>query len=263
MNRHTTRIAGTVAGLALAAIVALPALAAPGSRAGSGPAGLDVPNADSSAARCLVARQGVRSDRSVANLQAFGFCEIDRRLDTITRLQALVHEANVLTPDHATALNQILTSSETGLKALRVQIAGDTTVAATAKDVRRIFSEYRIYALVTRQVALVRADDRVDAAAARLTTVAGKLNTAIEKAASKGKDVTAAETHLAALNAAIAAARAEVAGDATAVLAQTPASWNTGTAKPILDAAHASVVAARHDLRTAVAEARATRTALR
>ena len=65
------------------------------------------------------------------------------------------------------------------------------------------------------------------------------------------------------MTAAVTKARAEVAGDADAILAQTPAAWNAGTAKPVLDAARASISAARSDLRTAVTEARAVLAALR
>jgi hypothetical protein len=53
-----------------------------------------------------------------------------------------------------------------------------------------------------------------------------------------------------------AAARA-VEGDAAEVLALTPAAWNAGDAKPVLDAARASVQEARESLRTAIREARA------
>ena len=47
-----------------------------------------------------------------------------------------------------------------------------------------------------------------------------------------------------------------------AVLPLKPADWNAGTAKPILDAAHASLEAARADLATALAEAKAAKAAL-
>jgi hypothetical protein len=85
----------------------------------------------------------------------------------------------------------------------------------------------------------------------------------LAQAQSNGKDVTVAQGHLDAMTAAVSKARTEVAGDADAILAQTPAAWNAGTAKPVLDAARASISAARSDLRTAVTEARAVLAALR
>ncbi|MBI3744931.1 MAG: hypothetical protein HY264_00090, partial [Chloroflexi bacterium] len=124
-------------------------------------------------------------------------------------------------------------------------------------------TDYRVYVLVARQVNLVRGDDRIGAAADRLTSATTRLTDAIAQAKANGKDVTVAQGHLDAMIAAIAKARGEVAGDADAVLAQTPAAWNAGTAKPILDAARDSISAARSDLRTALSEARATLAALR
>ena len=263
MNRNLTRLAGTFAGIALAVSVAMPALAASGPNTRVSDRTVAPLSAETDAAHCAAAWRTVRTDRTLANVQAVGFCEIDRRLVTIDRLQALVREADVLTDAHASALTRILDHAETGLKALRREIAADTTVASATEDVRRIFTEYRIYALVTRQVALVRADDRVDAAVNRLTRAADQLAAAIARAAGNGKDVTVAQGHLDAMIAAIAEARAEVAGDASAVLAQTPATWNSGTAKPILDAARASIAAARSDLRIALTEAQAVLAALR
>ncbi|MEO8468391.1 MAG: hypothetical protein ABI573_01845 [Chloroflexota bacterium] len=263
MNKHVARFAGTFVGLALAVSVAMPALASAGpARLVSDPAMAPL-SADADVARCRPDWQAAKDNRTLAKVQAVGFCEIDRRLVTIDRLQALVRGSDVLTDAHATALTRILDHSETGLKALRREIAADTTVASATEDVRRIFTEYRIYALVTRQVVLVRADDRVDAAVNRLTHASDRLAAAIARAVGNGKDVTVAQGHLDAMTAAIGDARAEVAGDATAVLAQTPATWNAGTAKPVLDAARASIGAARSDLRTAMAEARAVLAALR
>ncbi|MEO8207780.1 MAG: hypothetical protein ABI598_02000 [Chloroflexota bacterium] len=261
MNRQLTRLAGTFAGLVLAVSVAMPALAAGTDAAHSG--ARSAPSSDLGRSRCLDVRLAVRTDQTVAHLKAFGLCEVDRRLATIDRLQGAIGNADVLTDDHAAALRKILADSESGLKALRAEIADDTTVPELTEDIRRIFSEYRIYALVTRQVVLVRADDRVDAAAARLTHASEQLTAAIERAAGNGKDVTEAQGHLDAMLAAISAAKSEVAGDAAAVLAQTPTTWNTGAAKPILDAARASISAAHTDLRTALTEARAVMAALR
>ena len=263
MNKHLTRLAGTFAGIALAVSVAMPALASAASSGVASDRSLAPLSAETDAGRCRPDWQAVKEDRTLAKVQAVGFCEIDRRLVAIDRLQALVRGSDVLTDAHATALAWILDHSETGLKELRREIVADTTVASATEDVRRIFTEYRIYALITRQVALVRADDRVDAAVNRLTHASDQLAAAIARAAGNGKDVTVAQGHLDAMIEAIRDARAEVAGDATAVLAQTPTTWNAGTAKPILDAARASIAAARSDLRTAMTEARAVLAALR
>jgi hypothetical protein len=254
MNRHLPRIAALIGGLAIAATAAVPVFAA---------TTMPTTVTDTGIARCAVAWVTVRVDRTVTNEQAAGYCEIDRRLDAIAHLRDLVHEAGAVTPAHATALDSILDGSAAGLKALRVTIANDASLPAVTADVRKLFTEYRVYAVVARQVVLVRADDRTDVAADRLTQAAGQLSQAISVAQSHSKDVTAAEGHLSAMTAAISAAQGQVADDAASVLAQTPAGWNAGTAKPVLDAARVSISAAQSDLRTALREARAVMAALR
>ena len=263
MNRSLTRVAGLLAGLTIAASLALPALASPARPQALGdPSGAQAAT-DTGIARCSAAWLKARADPTVANFQAVGFCEIDRRLATIDRLSGLVNEAGVLTDAHKAALATILQGDKTGLTALRTQIGSDTTIAALRPDIRRIYTDFRIYVLVARQVRLVRADDRVGAAAGRLDDATTRLTNAIARAKANGKDVTAAQGHLDAMVAAIGKARGEVAGDADAVLAQTPAAWNGGTAKPILDAARTSIAAAHADLRTALSEAKAVLAALR
>lgn len=262
--RHLSRLTASITGLTLAVTVALPALAATVAPAPPVAGSLAAPAAPGTgAAQCAAAWVTVRADRSVQNTQAVGDCEIDRRLSTIDRLRGIVGEAGALTPAHATALTAILDRSASGLTALRSTLAADTTLPDATADVRRIFTDYRVYVLVDRQVVLVHADDRADAAADRLTQAADQLGQAIEQAKANGKDVTAAQGHLDAMTAAITAGRGQVAGDADAMLALTPQGWNAGSAKPVLDAGRASISAARTDFRTALSEARAVLEALR
>jgi hypothetical protein len=181
----------------------------------------------------------------------------------VANLKAGLGGARGLTDAHRASLTAILDASAIGLAALRGTIAADTTITAVRGDAGHIVTDYRVYVLVARQVNLVRGDDAITAAADRLTDAAGRLETAIATAEGKGKDVTSAKEHLSSARAAIDAARAAVAGDAAAVLPLTPAGWNAGTAKPVLDAAHASIAAAGRDLRTASSEMRAGRAALR
>jgi hypothetical protein len=257
MNR--TRLAGAIAGLVLAAAVAVgPVLAssAPGVTASP------VPEAAFSV-RCASEWLAARAAPSVPTFRAVGDCEIDRRLDTISKLRTVLADAKALTGAHRTALTAILDRSQSGLTGLRSKIDADPDLPTVRADVHAIFADYRIYALVVRQVHLVRGDDGVAAAAARLTEAAGKIQTAIETAQQNGQDVTVASGHLAGMQSAIAAALDQVAGDAGQILPLTPAQWNAGTAKPVLDAARSSLVTARTDLATALTEAKAAVAALK
>jgi hypothetical protein len=257
------RTAGSLAGLFLAtALVAGPVVATttPSPRTGA-PVG--APVAASFSFRCAAEWLADRANPTVAGLQGVGNCEIDRRLDAIAKLRTGIAAAGALTTDHKNALTAILDASQSGLAALRSKIDADTSLATLRVDVHSIFADYRIYALVVRQVTLVRADDAVAAAIGRLTDGATKIQAAIAQAKTGGKDVTEATKQLAAMQAAIAAAGAQVNGDAAAILPLTPAGWNAGTAGPVLDAARASITAARAQLRTALADGKAAIAALK
>ncbi|MBF8289738.1 MAG: hypothetical protein HW391_706 [Chloroflexi bacterium] len=263
MTSTIARIAGPLTGLVLAAVVGIsPALAA------SAPAAITLSGAHPAtqaeeltgrgrcAEACAEAWLAARETPTVETLKRVGLCEIDRRLATIERLRSAVDDSRPLTNAHEAALEAILDRSAAGLRALRAEIEADTTVAELREDIASIFEDFRIYALVTRQVWLVIGADAVDATAAKLSTAAERLAGLIEQAAASGKDVTEAQAHLAAMEAAIDEALATVDGVAADVLPLTPADWNAGTAGPILRAARQAIADARADLRTAMSEAR-------
>ncbi len=252
---RTGRLTGLIAaGLLLVAVTVAPALATSTSSPAVAPPASTTQ--DFQPTRCADAWFKAASDPSVTTYRTVGACEIDRRLGTIDRLTSAIKDAPALTGDHRTALQAILDGSATGLRSLRQKIESDTTLAELRPDVRSIFTDYRVYALTTRQVWLVRAADAVDAAGAALGTTAGNLTTLIARAKADGRDVTSANTHLGAMQAAVARALADVNGVAAKVLPLTPAQWNRGTAGPVLRAAHDSIAGARAELRTAMAEAR-------
>jgi hypothetical protein len=172
-------------------------------------------------------------------------------------LQAAIDRSRALTDAHETSLEGILASTTTGLQALRAEIDAATTVDGAQEDVRRIAEDFRVYVVVSRQVSLVIAADVVAAGVERVEATADRLDDAIEAARAAGRNVGDAPSHLAAMRREADAAARAVEGDAAAVLALTPAAWNAGDAKPVLDAARASVREARGALRTAVREARA------
>ncbi len=260
MNRtRITRAAGSIAGLVLvAALGVTPALAASNGAAHAGTRTAAEPGlaAETDRTRCAEAWRAAATNPGVETYQALGLCEIDRRLATIERLSKAIDTSRALTDAHHDALATILDDSAAGLRALRAKIEADTTVVELRADLHSIYADFRIYALVTRQVWLVNAADVVDLAGARLSDTADDLASLIAQAEAAGKDVTGAQAHLDAMTAAITSALDHVDGVAEDVLALTPADWNDGSAQPVLRAAREAIVAARGGLRTALAEAR-------
>ena len=247
------QIAGGLAGLLLSTTVIAGSVLA-----SSAPSAASVtPAATTASAACATEWTTAHTSPSVAALKVVGDCEVDRRLATIATMRTEIGNAAAMTADHKAALTATLDADQSGLGTLRTTIDGDTTVLALRTDIHRIFTDYRVYAVVARQVRLVRGDDAVAAATARLDAGAAKLQAAITKAKGNGKDTTVAETQLAAMQAAIADARAQIDGDAAGVLSQTPAGFNAGTAGPVLDAARTSIKSARADAATALAAGKA------
>jgi hypothetical protein len=261
VNRHLTRfiprLAGPLTGLVLSAVVGItPVLAAPApeSRAGASSTGRAEPLIGR--IHCAEAWRKAGAQPTVENYQAVGLCEIDRRLATIDRLENGITGARALTDDHQAALQGILDGSTAGLRSMRAEIEADTTVPELREDIKRVFEDFRIYALVTRQVWLVIGADAVEAAGAALDDTAADLAALIARAEADGKDVTVAKAHLVAMEAAIDEAVAGVDGVASGVLPLKPADWNSGLAGPILREARQAIADARSSLRAAMAEAR-------
>ena len=202
-------------------------------------------------------------DNGVGNLRSLGDCEIDRRLDTITKLQARVAGAAALTAADRAALQSQLAADASGLAALRTQIDHETNAGALRTDLGKIVTDYRVYLLMAPKAADVIAAHNELAAVARLGTLNAKLQARIDAAHAAGKDITKAQSALDAMNAKAAQVSPLVQGVPAAVLPLTPAQYNGGTAAPILASSRSSLKAGRGLLAGARADARACVAALK
>jgi hypothetical protein len=223
-----------------------------------------VPEASTAAGTrpCLAESTAARSN-DVGHLRALGDCEIDRRLDTITRLQARVTNASSLSGADRAALQSQLAADTSGLTALRAQIDGESNVDALRADLKKIVTGFRVYVLMAPKVGDVIAADTQLAAVARLETQSTKLQARIDAAHAAGKDVTQAQSDLDAMNTKVAQVSPLVAGIPAAVLPLTPAQYNAGAAKPILVSSRTSIQSGRGLLAGARADARACVAALK
>lgn len=257
---NTRRITAIAASLVLGsslAFMAVSTVAATGPTTG-GPSGKGVcaPQAQASAGAS-------RAPLGVQGLRAVGDCEINRRLATLTDLSAKIAASKVITSSDAAALQSEIGSTRTGLTSLKATIDTETNLTALKADVTKIATDYRVYLLLVPQANLVNAADGVLATQAKFTDINTKLTAAIAAAKAAGKDTTAAQTALDAMNASVAAAVGLATPLPASLLALTPAQYNGGTAGPILAAARTALGTARTDLKSAVASAKACRDALK
>ncbi len=212
---------------------------------------------------CATEAAAAHANGTVDALRAFGDCEINRRFTTLTNLSSKISTSKVMTSSDAAALNAEIASTTSGLTSLKATIDAETAIPALRLDIVEIATNFRVYLLVAPQVNLVNASDAVLAAQSKFATVNTNLTARIAAAKAAGKDTSAAQADLDAMNASVTAA----VGLATPLPAQllplTPAQYNGGTAGPVLNSARTALVQARNDLKSAIADAMACRNALK
>lgn len=212
---------------------------------------------------CAAQWLAVSTDPSLANLQALGNCEINRRLTTLANLKAGVSTWPSLTASDRSALLAEIQSTASGLTALEASIDADTTVAAARADLAKIAPDYRVYLLVVPQVELVRGADALMSAVGRFGTLSTQLAARIAAEKAAGKDVAAAQAALDAMNANVAQASTMASPLPGQLLPLTPAQYNAGTAGPVLEhareaelSARSLLLAARDDAAACIADLR-------
>jgi hypothetical protein len=251
------RIRPILAGIAVSGLLVAGSatmVTAVGPAGAAGPAGKGV---------CATQATAARANATVETLRAFGDCEINRRFTTLDKLAAKVSSSKVLTSSHAAALTAKIGAARSGLTALKATIDSEAAIPALKADIVKIATDFRVYVLLAPQVHLTNAADGVAAAQTRFNDVSTRLTARIAAAKAAGKDTTVAQGHLDAMNAAVTRAVGLAQPIPGKVLPLTPADWNSGAAGPVLNQARTDLVAARNQLRTAVAEAQACRLALK
>ena len=205
----------------------------------------------------------MKAGATVDTLRAFGNCEINRRFATLTALSSKISASKVMTSSDAAALQSEISSTRSGLTALKATIDAETSIPALKLDIVRIATQFRVYLLVVPQVHLVNAADAVAVAQTKFATVNTNLQARINAENAAGKNTAAAQADLDAMNASVTAAANLASPLPAALLPLTPAEYNGGTAGPILANARTALGQARDDLKSALADAKACRDALK
>lgn len=250
-----TRIPALLAGLALGGALLLSTVGvAAAVTPPAGPAGKGV---------CATQAVAMKTEATVETARAFGDCEINRRFTTLDALSAKISASKVITTSDAAALQSEIASTKTGLTSLKTSIDSETSLPALKVDVAKIATDYRVYLLVAPQVNLVSAADGVVTAQTKFADVSTKLAARIAAGKAAGKNTTAAQTALDAMNAAVANAVGLAQPLPAKLLPLTPAQYNSGTAGPIVTSARAALGQARDQIKAALASAKACRDALK
>lgn len=131
----------------------------------------------------------------LANVISKGDQEIARRQATLTTLNAKIAAANHLTDSNKAALTSQVNAAAAGLTALKTKLDSETTLDAAHTDAKSILDSYRVYALIVPKISLIRTADSEQATAARLISLAAKLQTRITDA-NKSTELQATLDHM-------------------------------------------------------------------
>lgn len=116
---------------------------------------------------------------------AFGDQRIQDRLDALTKLNGKVTDAlngKHITSDQANTLSSDIATNTTGLQNLKAKLDGESDIAAARTDVRNIYLQFRIYAVVLPRDYHEIWLDRLTDADHRLAAVKDTIADAIAKA---------------------------------------------------------------------------------
>jgi len=187
---------------------------------------LAIPSAASAIAAASTSLTAVQQQH-LSNIIARGDQEIIRRLAQLNKLSSLITASKHLTAGDKTTLSAEVTAEISGLTALKTKLDAETTVVGASTDAKSIVADYRVYALVTPKVWLIKTADDQQTAEAKLSALITKFQTRITAAKSQGKEVTALQTALDDMTTQVKNSQAISSGIETKVLPLQPTDFNS------------------------------------
>jgi hypothetical protein len=196
------------------------------------------------------------SPTTLSAIQTAAHTAITTRDTMLNNAITIVNGRSDLGADQAARVT-VMQNDVTGLNQLDSTIQADTTIAAARADARKIFTDYRIFALVLPVTHMVVATDTIDnAVVPRLNDVVTKLQDLITKNNATGQQATLDD-----MKAQIAAAQTATNGLSADLQTFTPAQWNANHTllqpdRDKLRSARADLALARSDAKSIVAALR-------
>jgi hypothetical protein len=190
-----------------------------------------------------------------AGLQAIkdaAHAAITARVASLNTAIGVVNQSTVMGSDQA-ARRDLMQSDISGLQQLDATIQADTTAPQARSDANKVFTDYRVYALVIPATHQIRAADEITSVAVpKLNSAASTLQGVITQ---QGR--TDLQPTLDDLKAQVASAQQDTNGLAAQLESFTPAQWNANHAlltpsRTSLENARAALRKARQDAKTLV-----------
>jgi hypothetical protein len=187
--------------------------------------------------------------QNLAAIQKQAAADIARRLSSLSVAINDVTNSTAISAGDKTTLLATLNNDVTGLTALGVTIANDTTAQQALTDSKTIYTGFRVYALALPQVHFAAAADTITVTVLpKLTDAQSKL-AALLAGADSGKNTPAVQALMTDLGNQITAITGATTGLSATVLAYTPAQYDANHA--LLSPARGSLAISRNDIKTA------------
>jgi hypothetical protein len=152
--------------------------------------------------------------------------EITRRLTTLNTLSSRISATDKLSASDKSSLEAEVTTEIGGLTTLKTELDGSTTVTEAGTYAQDIISEYRVYALIVPKVFLIKTADDQQIVQAKLTSLAGDLQTRITADQTAGKNVTTLQADLTLLNTTLTSAESISSSVESSVLPLQPSDYD-------------------------------------
>ena len=190
-----------------------------------------------------------KAPRTLADLQKAGATATSKRIASLDKATDAVKKDTTLSDDHRSTILGTFSKDRDAMTKLATTIAADTDAATAEKDVKSIYSDYRVYTVALRQAHDAAAADRITGKTVPALDTAHDRLSKLADSKKAGSDVTDKLAEMAKLADSAKSAVAHVASDALAV---TPASYDAD--HTALDASKKSIESARDDIKKAAAD---------
>lgn len=197
--------------------------------------------------------------KNVTRIKARGAQLIKERVNSLTSNKNSI-EKSKLTVEQKTVLSTVITTNINGLTTLGTSIASSTDATSTKVLVNKIFTDFRIYAIVIPQLRLEKRIYDLQNHIPKLNETFTKIQTKIDDQKAKGKDVTVWQKSLDDAKTFVATDTAKLSSLFTQISALKPSDYGT-TSKATIESVNAGVKLVAKDFASISKVARAPRLA--
>jgi hypothetical protein len=218
----------------------------------------EVPKAPEISSVSVVTEKSERvSTNNLARLKAKGSQLIKERINALSSNGKAI-DGSKLSVEQKAAINGVITTNKNGLTTLGASIASSTDATSTKVLIDKIYSDFRIYAIVIPQIRLEKRINELQNHIPKLNDTFAKIQAKIDAQKAKGKDVTVWQKSLDDAKALVVTDTTKLAGLYTQVSALKPADYGTSS-KATIDAVNTGIKSVAKDFSSIAKTARAPR----